>query len=96
MPEGFQRKVWPSCRVSKSPSLANVVPPTLIAPSDPLTTLAVTVSDPATKGTRVGTAFTDVAVNSMAESEDTNTSPEDSALITWPLIVATGSSEWNV
>lgn len=43
-----------SCSVAKSPSLARVVPPILMAPGEPSTTSAVTVSDPATKGTRVG------------------------------------------
>jgi hypothetical protein len=96
MPEGLNRKVWPSCSVAKSPSFAKVVPPTLNAPGDPSTTSAVTVSDPAARGTKVGSALAGISVNGICESEDTNTKLEDSALTTKPLIVATGSSERKV
>ena len=96
MPEGLRRKVWPSSSVAKSPSLARVVPPTLIAPEGPSAASAVTVSDPATKGTRVGSEAAVISVRVIAVPEETNTKPEDSALITWPLMVATGSSEWIV
>jgi hypothetical protein len=67
-----------------------VVPPILIAPEDPSATSAVTVSDPATKDTRVGSESGVSSVKVMAESEDTRTKSEDRALITWPLMVATG------
>lgn len=67
-----------------------------MAPGDPSATSAVTVSNPATKGTRVGSELSVIFVNGMAESEDTNTKSEDRALSTWPLMVATGLSELKV
>lgn len=96
MPEGFQRRVWPSCSVAESPSLAKVVPTILIAPDEPSTTSAVSVSDPATRGTRVGSAVADVFVNGTSVSDEISTNPEDIALMVWPLIVAIGPSEWIV
>lgn len=54
------------------------------------------VSEPATRDTRERSGEAVISVKGTAELEDSNARPEGIVLSTWPLIVATGLSEWRV